>query len=214
MSQRHKSRCMHTHTHAHNSAGGITLQHGNLCQDLICPRGEALCCSEVHSEKLQLPLPWQMLLISSCPALFSPAAGKMLGAEPPKKGSVTCNRTSRSWLGWTAGLCWGEFLNCWQGAEQFQRIPSNLSAFPLFRRSCSLSVEDSLVHCLDITLISSLYRGKMFNCRGLFCDLWLKFHIIGFYLLWKNPGIGPCEYLKIKSSINPQMTKNNYHAGN
>lgn len=35
----------------------------------------------------------------------------------------------------------------------------------------SLSVEDSLVHLLDVTLISSLCRGLLFNCTGLFCDL-------------------------------------------
>lgn len=156
-----------------------------ILQDLICLRGEALCCGKSTPKGSSCPSPGK-LLVSSCSALFSPAVGKMWGAEPSEEGSASYSGTSRSLLGWTAGLCYGESLNCWQGAEQFQCIPSNLSAFPLFRRSCSLSVEDSLVHLLDITLISSLCRGKMFNCRGLFCDLWLKFHIIGFYLLWKK----------------------------
>lgn len=112
-------------------------------------------------------------------------------------------------------------INCWEGGDQFQYIHSNLNLSSVSSlqevlkqaRTLSLSVEDSLVHLLHVTLISILCRSVLFNCIGLFCDLRLKFHIIGFYLPQKNCGIGLCESFKIKPSISPQILKNNYHSG-
>lgn len=113
--------------------------------------------------------------------LLSTAERRNMGAEVSWGGECWGTGTSRTLNCWSQQSWWllVDSISCWEGADLKQHFHSNLnlSSVPslqeVLRRACtfSLSVENSLVRLLNVTLISSLCRRVLFNCTGLFCDL-------------------------------------------
>lgn len=98
------------HTHAHNSAGGVEdylFSMETILQDLICLRGEALCCGKSTPKGSSCPSPGKHCLFTVA-LLYSPQLlGKCWGQNPLRREvQVTAE---------PPGARWVELLGCVMG---------------------------------------------------------------------------------------------------